>query len=57
MARRRKIKKVKGSAVARKVSKWASKKHYSKKRAGRIKGAVVWKIRAERARKHIKHRK
>ena len=57
MARKRKIKKVKGSAVARKVSKWASKNHYSKKRAGRIKGAVVWKIRAERARKHIRHRK
>lgn len=57
MARSRKIKKVKGSAVAKKVSKWASKKHYSKKRAGRIKGAVVWKIRAERARKHIRHRK
>ena len=54
MARRRKIRKVKGSAVARKVSKWASKKHYSKKRAGRIKGAVVWKIRAERAMKHRK---
>jgi hypothetical protein len=48
----KKIKKVKGKSVAKKVYSWARKKHYSEKRAAKIKGAVVWKIRKNRAMKH-----
>jgi hypothetical protein len=44
----------KGRTVRKKVAfEYGSRyKHYSKERQGRIRGAIVWKIRKARARRH-----
>jgi hypothetical protein len=47
MARRRRIRRVRGPAVRRKISSWGRKKRLSQKRIGKIRGAVVWKIRSQ----------
>jgi hypothetical protein len=46
--------KAKGRSVRKKVNYEYSKryKHYSAARIGRIRGAIVWKIRKERMRHH-----
>jgi len=47
----KKIRKVKGIAVRRKIESWGRSKHYSKERIGKIRGAVVNKIRKLRSKK------